>query len=455
MPDNDQLWASSVPRVLGAKVPETSGITSQHSGQTGLESHNTHLKIKKIAQRLLTKDTASQLLRNSKLALQDWIHLLELTTLPAVIASSDPAVATRLGHLDYMIVGNHGKFISRLARIQFVQVMGTLEAIIAKERSSGLIQPQRKRESAKNAAYRKYREASTRPWIFTELAVEISLDTDPTYQKIAMKGTDVGVTLHTLWSRADDIPYNPDTRVSFHAIILLAAIGGFRPAVARDPINRTRTQVVMTINIKRNKIKETAKTSRARNGGSIGFFITFISNYTFCLSSLILTRGIQTNVFDPSFSTVDQIFDRPNLEHMDFIPLRWKADMLKKKIFSISYKTLNELWHLVLLVSGAREDARLYSLRVGTGSNLDGVLSDALRNYVLSHTTHVFESSYQSFRVRADLMQLAFKTNAGDHGQLFTRLCDVSLGRDTNAPVIDPLVLAATKRVCLICSAFV
>ncbi|KAI1145463.1 hypothetical protein F4825DRAFT_443822 [Nemania diffusa] len=32
-------------------------------------------------------------------------------------------------------------------------------------------------------------------WIFTELAVEIGLNTNPTYQKIAMTGIDVGVTL--------------------------------------------------------------------------------------------------------------------------------------------------------------------------------------------------------------------------------------------------------------------
>ncbi|TGJ78353.1 hypothetical protein E0Z10_g10409 [Xylaria hypoxylon] len=279
------------------------------------------------------------------------------------------------------------------------------------------------------------------------LSVGKGLNTNPTYQKIAITGTDVGVTLQTLWSRANDIPCNPETRVSFHAIILLAAIGGFRPGtllnltysqfhvtVVRDPTNSARTQIVVTINIKRNKIKETAKTSRARNGGSIGFSITLIPNCTFCLASLILTRGVQTNGFDPDFTTVDQIFDRPNLEHVDFVPLRWKTEMLEQKIFPMSYKTLNDLWHRVLLVSGAREDARLYSLRVGTGANLDGVLSDALRNYVLSHTTHVFESSYQSFRVRADLMQLAFKADAGDHSQLFARLCDVSLGRDTNAP---------------------
>ncbi len=95
-----------------------------------------------------------------------------------------------------------------------------------------------------------------------------------------MTGTDVGVILQTLWSRANDIPCKPETRASFHAILLLAATGGFRPgtllgltfsqfqvAVVRDPTDPARTQIVVSISIERNKIKETAKTSRARNGG--------------------------------------------------------------------------------------------------------------------------------------------------------------------------------------------
>ncbi len=163
MPDDDQLWVSSVPRVVGAEVSETPGIISRHSAPIGPESHETLKKIKGLAQKLLTNDTASRLICDSKIALQDWLHLLELTTLPAEIASSDPAVATRLGHLDSMIVGNHGKLIARLAHIQFLRVIETLEAIIAKERSSGFIEQRKDRESTKNAAYRKYREASTRP----------------------------------------------------------------------------------------------------------------------------------------------------------------------------------------------------------------------------------------------------------------------------------------------------
>lgn len=42
---------------------------------------------------------------------------------------------------------------------------------------------------------------------------------------------DVVLLLQTLWNRAEHIPCNPLTRISFHNMILLAAIGGFRPGV--------------------------------------------------------------------------------------------------------------------------------------------------------------------------------------------------------------------------------
>jgi hypothetical protein len=58
-----------------------------------------------------------------------------------------------------------------------------------------------------------------------------------------------------------------------------------------------------------------------------------------------------------------------------------------------------------------------------------------MRNYVISHSTKVFEMSYQSFRTRAQLMQLAFGAEAGNHNRLFSRLNDISLTRDPGAPV--------------------
>lgn len=40
---------------------------------------------------------------------------------------------------------------------------------------------------------------------------------------------DITLFLNTLWTRAPDIPLTPNTRLAFHAFILLAALGGFRP----------------------------------------------------------------------------------------------------------------------------------------------------------------------------------------------------------------------------------
>ncbi|KAI6082452.1 hypothetical protein F4821DRAFT_247161 [Hypoxylon rubiginosum] len=285
-------------------------------------------------------------------------------------------------------------------------------------------------------------------WIFVELAPEIGLETVPTYQKTEMTSTDVGVALDTLWLRANDIPCKPITRVSFHAMVLLAAIGGFRPgtlvnltysqfqvAVLRHPDNPARTTIVITISIRRNKIKETSKTSRSRAGGCISFSITLLPTVSCCLASLVLTRAIQEDAFNPSFTTIDEIFDRPNLESVNFVPLRWKDKFHSQPIFPMTYKYFNELWHRTLLVAGFRNHARLYSLRVGAGARFDGVLSSALRNHILSHTTSVFESNYQTHRTRADLMSLAFGNGTGRDEQLFAMLRDMSMSRDANAPV--------------------
>jgi hypothetical protein len=104
----------------------------------------------------------------------------------------------------------------------------------------------------------------------------------------------------------------------------------------------------------------------------IGFSITLVPNSTFCFGSQILTRGIQRRAFEADFSTIDEIFDRPNLESVDFVPLKWKQNLLEENIFCISYDTLNNLWHRTLLVAGFREKARFYSLRMSAGANLDG-----------------------------------------------------------------------------------
>lgn len=54
------------------------------------------------------------------------------------------------------------------------------------------------------------------------------------FEKKEATAEDIALILQTLWRRAEDIPCTPLTRLSFHAMLLLAAIGGFRPGVVEN-----------------------------------------------------------------------------------------------------------------------------------------------------------------------------------------------------------------------------
>ncbi|KAF2727596.1 hypothetical protein EJ04DRAFT_451066, partial [Polyplosphaeria fusca] len=69
-----------------------------------------------------------------------------------------------------------------------------------------------------------------------------------TYKKIEATADDIFVLLTTLWKRKRDIPCRPDSRVSFHGMVILGGTCGFRRgcimrltyrdvslAVVRDP----------------------------------------------------------------------------------------------------------------------------------------------------------------------------------------------------------------------------
>lgn len=79
---------------------------------------------------------------------------------------------------------------------------------------------------------------------------------------------DIALLLQTLWRRHEDIPSNPATRVSFHATVLLAAIGGFRPGVClgikykqvalnivRHPLTNKK-RLVASFTLYQNKVKK-------------------------------------------------------------------------------------------------------------------------------------------------------------------------------------------------------
>jgi hypothetical protein len=100
---------------------------------------------------------------------------------------------------------------------------------------------------------------------------------DMGYVKVESTAADIILILLALYQRAGDIPAPPVTRVSFHAAILLAGTGGFRPgslmntlcrqftlSLVRDPDDRNQTRIVVTPNIGQNKIKTAQLTCKYR-----------------------------------------------------------------------------------------------------------------------------------------------------------------------------------------------
>src|SRR5438067_695808 len=66
-------------------------------------------------------------------------------------------------------------------------------------------------------------------WMWTGLAQEAQLLKELAFEKVEATADDVIVMLRTLWERAADLVIDAETRISFHANVLLFAMGGFRP----------------------------------------------------------------------------------------------------------------------------------------------------------------------------------------------------------------------------------
>jgi hypothetical protein len=84
------------------------------------------------------------------------------------------------------------------------------------------------------------------------------------------------VILRTLGERAADLGTDAETRISFHADVLLSAMGGFRPgclgkvcykdivlSILRNPQHPSKVKHAATVTIKRNKPKDSLSVSEA------------------------------------------------------------------------------------------------------------------------------------------------------------------------------------------------
>ncbi|KAM3497173.1 hypothetical protein MY10362_009466 [Beauveria mimosiformis] len=85
---------------------------------------------------------------------------------------------------------------------------------------------------------------------------------------------------------------------------------------------------------------------------------------------------------------------------------------MDKYIVPITYPAFLNMWNRVHFVAGTREKKRPYTMRVGTAGRLNGSLERALCNFILSHSTDVFERSYQPVQIAEKLTEIAFGDKA-------------------------------------------
>ncbi|KAF5018840.1 hypothetical protein F66182_9169 [Fusarium sp. NRRL 66182] len=209
-------------------------------------------------------------------------------------------------------------------------------------------------------------------WISTQAKVW-NLSLEQSFEKVETTTEDLLLLLHTLWNREVDITCSAEHRVAFHSAVILLGVGGWR---SMSILNLKYEDV----EIARVKDPETGKTD------------------------LVATIAIH------------HVKQRANQARRD-------------------QRNRQEIWSRCLFVMGVRGNVRLYSLRVGTAGKLDGQLTSALRNYILSQSSGVYESSYHPVHLRENLMQISFGALAGKKDHLLTQMRRTSLGRDPRAPI--------------------
>ncbi|KAM7213602.1 Protein of unknown function (DUF3435) domain containing protein, partial [Rhypophila decipiens] len=281
------------------------------------------------------------------------------------------------------------------------------------------------------------------------MSPNLNLEINSLYVKVETTAADIIVILLALYQRAEDIPATPLTRMSFHAAILLGCTGGFRPgslmdtlcrqytlSIIRNPDYRTQRRFIVTPNIGRNKIKKTQMTCKYRKQKNVAYSVPLVPFPVLCLVSLVITRALDMGALDTPYQSVHDLLHRPNLGRTDRLDIPWKEEFLDKPLFPLRYSQFLELWTRCLLVVGCRKPIRPYVLRVGAGARMDGILSSALRNYIMSHSGAIFEHDYQTGVVRPNLASLAFgpKTVSRDE-TLFNELRNMTLTRDEDAPI--------------------
>ncbi|KPM46353.1 hypothetical protein AK830_g182 [Neonectria ditissima] len=294
--------------------------------------------------------------------------------------------------------------------VQTITCATTLEDIwsdLVRVANIMVIQPRRQREPW-NAQFQGISYSSREPQKQNPTVVEIgrwmasdakmSLQLDQTFEKQAISTEDLRLVLDTLWAKEQDITCSPSARLAFRTAVVLGATGGWRPA----SLLRVKYKDV-----------EIGLMRHPRNPQDV----------------VVVAKG---------FCSIEDILQSEQLPAgIDYRALGWRDEFMKcegsKETIPLKYHQFRDIWNRVLLVIGMPENPRIYALRVAFVAT--GQLTPALRNYILSHSSEVYERSYHPVHLQNNLMHTSFGELANGNDEILAAMHRVCLKRDPNAPI--------------------
>ncbi|KAI1322660.1 hypothetical protein F5Y16DRAFT_30440 [Xylariaceae sp. FL0255] len=282
------------------------------------------------------------------------------------------------------------------------------------------------------------------------LADKLGLTRKQLFVKREATPEDITLFIDTIWTQSHHLSMTSSTRLAFHTYLLITGLAGYRNgsvlnmpyrqvrfALVRDPSNPESPRVLVAyVLVYHNKRKEDRL--QRNQDDTIEFAITCVPGPYYDLLTLLAGRALLDDAFKAGYKSFDEMLDLPYMDPGCYhIPLDFKEDILDKRIIPLTQEKLNEHWNRTLLVAGCRDHIKPYSMRVGTAGRLNGVLEPSLRNYVLSHSSGMFQHSYQPRHLAQDLAGIAFGKLGGGAGnaRLYEVLRNSSLTRDDRAPL--------------------
>ena len=101
--------------------------------------------------------------------------------------------------------------------------------------------------------------------------------------------------------------------------------------------DQDRRRLLTTFTIWRNKLR--ANALEHEKGDKFQFTITLLPCSLLRLTHLVCLVGIHFKALKAGYRNIDDLLHQPNLDDVDYLPLKWGDEILDEEIFSMSYTT--------------------------------------------------------------------------------------------------------------------